>query len=214
MLRTIGTIISKGEGFASTIYEDTSDGRVFFVADADIDADGANGQHGGRPAYRADNKGSEHLANGGMKRVGSRVVCAEPWARDIVILGPDNEPKVFPWGVIASKTWYVHPGFRLDDPAAYVDSETVPFIVVPPLIVQAVEGVVRGCRARVTLRGKSVDCVVADKGPRTKIGELSIAAARLLGLDPDPRKGGTTKAEVMYELWPGQAAPGFVLQPA
>ena len=74
--------------------------------------------------------------------------------------------------------------------------------------------VVRGCKARVTRAGKSVDCVVADKGPANKIGELSIAAARAIGLNPSPRSGGTEKAEILYELWPGVAAPGFVLQHA
>ena len=32
------------------------------------------------------------------------------WARHIVILGADNEPAVFAGGVIASMTWYRHPG--------------------------------------------------------------------------------------------------------
>jgi len=88
---------------------------VHFLADADIDADGANGQNGALAAYKVDNSGSELLANGGMKIVNGRVVCAHSWARDIVILGDD---------------------------------------------------------------------------------------------------GGTEKPEVLYELWPGVAAPGFVLQPA
>jgi hypothetical protein len=29
-----------------------------------------------------------------------------------------------------------------------------------------------------------------------------------------PRNGGVEKAEVQYELWPGIAARGFILQPA
>lgn len=210
--RTLGTI--DGEGFTCTLLED-SDGRVHFTADADIDADGANGQAGGPAAYREDDSGTEALANGGMRIDASgRVVCAQNWARDIVLLGPDNQPRVFPGGVIASTTWYRHAGKALDDPAAYVDAETVPYVVVPPLVVQRTAGVVRGCKARVTWRGKSVDCVVADRGPANKVGELSIAAARALGIPSSPRHGGTDKVEVLYELWPGVAAPGFVLQKA
>lgn len=102
----------------------------------------------------------------------------------------------------------------MSDPAAYVDSETIPYIVVPPLIVQKTKDVGRGCRARVTFKGRSVDCVVADRSPIAKIGELSIAAARAVGLPSSPRSGGTTRAEFLYELWPDSAAPGFVLQPA
>lgn len=210
--RTLGTI--DGEGFTCTILED-SDGRVHYTADADIDADGANGQARGPAAYRADDSGTEALANGGMRIDASgRVVCAQPWARDVVLLGPDNEPRVFADGVIASTTWYRHPGKAADDPAAYVDAETVPYIVVPPLIVQRTAGIVRGCKARVTWRGRSVDCVVADRGPANKVGEISIAAARCVGLPSSPRTGGTAAVEVEYELWPGVPAPGFTLQKA
>jgi hypothetical protein len=210
-MRTIGTIT--GEGYECKIKEDDN-GRVFFKADGDIDADGANGQHGAPAAYRKDNKGTESLANGGMKIVDGKVICAKSWAREIVILGTDNQPKVFPGGIIASMTWYRYPGKAANDPAAYVDSETIPYIVVPPLIVQGVAGIVRGCKARVTYKGKSVDAVVADRGPRTKIGELSIAAARAVGIPSSPRNGGLEVAEILYELWPGVAAPGFELQPA
>jgi Fungal chitosanase of glycosyl hydrolase group 75 len=210
-VRELGVI--SGEGFSCTIFAD-EDERVHFTADADIDADGANGQNGGPAAYMVDDRGTEALANGGMKMSHGKVVCAHSWARDIVILDSDNEPKVFPGGIIASTTWYVVPGGPRGDPAAYVDAETVPYIVVPPLIVQKTAGVVRGCRARATWRGRSVDGVVADKGPRDRIGELSIAAARALGMASSPRAGGTERAEVLYELWPGIAADGFVLQPS
>ena len=103
MSRIIGTIT--GEGFVCTIVEE-EDGRVHYTADADIDADGANGQNGRAVAYKSDDSGSELLANGGMRVVGGKVVCAHAWARSIVILDTDNEPKVFPGGVIASTTWY------------------------------------------------------------------------------------------------------------
>ena len=64
MTRLLGTITA--EGYACRILED-DDGRVHYMADADIDADGANGQHGGAAAYKVDDSGSELLANGGMK---------------------------------------------------------------------------------------------------------------------------------------------------
>lgn len=202
-MRTIGTITN--EGFSCTVYED-SDKRVFFKADGDVDADGANGQAGGKPAYMVNDKGSEYLANGGMKMSGGRVVFSQSWGRDIVIVGPDNQPMVFPGGIIASKTWYRWRNKGVADPEAYVDSETVPYIVVPQLIIQGTEGVVRGCKARVSYQGKSVDCVVADKGPRSKIGELSIAACRAIGINGSPRNGGLSSPDISYELWPGVPA--------
>ena len=91
--------------FVSDIVED-DDGRVAFTADADIDADGANGQNGHPVAYKADNSGTEHLRNGGMGIRNGKVVCLSEGARGIVILGSDNEPRVFPGSVIASMTWY------------------------------------------------------------------------------------------------------------
>lgn len=212
-MRIIGKITS--EGFTSQINEDGPDAagikRVAFGGDADIDADGANGQNGAVAAYRVDNKGSEALANGGMTLRNGKVVCAKPWARDIVILGKDNEPRVFPGGVIASRTWYRDRTKAVDDPSAYLDSETVPYIVVPPLIVHGVAGVVCGSLARASYGGKSVFGVVGDLGPRTKVGEMSIAMARALGIASSPRNGGLEKPNVYYELWPGKAAAGYAL---
>lgn len=216
-MRILGTITEtndNGINFVSEIRED-DDGRIFFTADADIDADGANGQNGAPAAYKADDTGTELLKNGGMRiDENGKVVCISDDARDIVILADDNEPKVFDAGIIASMTGYKYPNVQADDPAAYADAETVPYIVVPPIVISQTVGTVIGCRARATWNGISIDCVVADEGPDTMIGELSIAAARALGIPSDPRGGGCDEADVLYELWPGEAAPGFVLQPS
>jgi hypothetical protein len=211
MTKTLGFI--KEDGFTCTISEDP-DGRVSFTSDADIDADGANGQNGAPAAYKVDDSGSVAVANGGMAINDGEVVCAHDWAREIVIVNSNDQPRVFPGGVIASMTWYRIPGKSADDPSDYVDAETVPYIVVPPLIVNKTKDVVRGCRARVKYGSKFVDCVVADLGPANRIGELSIAAARSVGLPASPRNGGTEQPVIQYELWPGQADPGYVLEPA
>ncbi|HWW75114.1 MAG TPA: hypothetical protein VNZ44_06955, partial [Pyrinomonadaceae bacterium] len=79
-MRELGRI--KNKGFTCVITEE-DDGRVHFLADADIDADGANGQNGHRPAYKADDTGSDLLKNGGMKIVDGKVICATSGARDI-----------------------------------------------------------------------------------------------------------------------------------
>ncbi len=211
--RKLGTIRNKKEADVEVFEDDEL--RVYFTADADIDADGANGQSGAPAAYRDDDSGTDYLENGGMKinRQG-KVVCEHDWGRNVAILDTDGEPKVFPGGIVASKTWYRHKDKAASDPAAYVDSETVPYIAVPPLIIKETEGIVRGCKARVTYKGKFVDCVVADSSGETSIGELSIAAARKLGIPESPKNGGLEVAEVLYELWPGQAAPGYELQRA
>jgi hypothetical protein len=55
-MRILGKITN--EGFSSTIVEE-EDGRVHFLADADIDADGANGQNSAPAAYKCDDTGTE-----------------------------------------------------------------------------------------------------------------------------------------------------------
>lgn len=209
--RIIGTIT--GEGFVSTLCEDAT-GRSYYTADADIDADGANGQFGKIAAYRADNKGSEALANGGMGIRNGKVIFTKPWGRDIVLIGPDNQPLVLPSGIIPSRTWYRRLDKAINDPAAYLDSETENYIVVPPLLVQGVKGIVRGCKCAATWKGKRVFGVAGDLGPCNKNGELSIAMARELGLPSSPRNGGSDVPDVLYEFWPGVAAPGYALQRA
>lgn len=203
-MRTLGVFTS--EGFHCSVIEHT-DGKVEFTADADIDADGANGQNGALAAYRADNKGSEHLANGGMGIRNGKVVGIESWWTSIAIPGPDGNPLVLPNGVIPTKTAYRFPGKSVNDPSAYVDSETVPYIVVPPVIIEKTKGAVKGCRCYATniRTGKGYSGIVADVGPRTKIGEVSIAMARELGIPSSPRTGGVSTATIRYELWPGEA---------
>ena len=201
-MRTIATITN--EGFTCKITED-DDLRVSFTADMDIDADGANGQHGAKAAYRVDNKGSEALANGGMGLRNGKAVFTTSWGPDIAVSDAEGDPLVID-GVIITKTSYRFPGVPSRSPAAYVDSQTVPYIVVPPAIIRGVRGIVMGCKARVTYRGKSVDAVVADAGPRTKIGEASIAAAEAVDIPSSPRTGGLDGAQVLYELWPGVPA--------
>jgi hypothetical protein len=191
-----------GEGFLSTITE-RADKSVIMVADGDIDADGANGQHGARAAYRSDDKGSEALANGGMGIRNGKVVFTKSWGPDIALSDRFGNPLVNDDGVIITKTAYRFPGFSINDPAAYVDSETVPYIVVPPCIVNGVSGVVKGCQAFVTYKGKRIACMVGDVGPRTKNGEISIELARRLGINPSPRSGGIDTPDLTYEIYPG-----------
>ncbi len=189
------------------VYQDDAN-RVYYTSHANIDADGANGQHGGQAAYMVGNAGSEDLANGGMGMKNGNVVGVTDWYDDIVILDGHGQPKVFPGGIIASKTAYRFRDMSASVPADYVDAETVPYVVVSPRVRNLAKGVVLGCQARVTnlKSGKSVQAVVADIGPRNKLGELSIAAARAIGLPHSPRVGGTEDRIIKYELFPGEHA--------
>ena len=99
-------------------------------------------------------------------------------------------------------------------PFKYVDSATVPFVVVPSMIVSGVPGIVLGCRAVVTNmgNGKTVEAVVADRGPSQKLGEISLACARAIGVPVNEaarhpaNSGGTDSQTIRYQLFPGTAA--------
>lgn len=94
------------------------------------------------------------------------------------------------------------------------------YIVVPPAIVHGVKGIVMGCQAFCsnTKNGRSTEAVVGDIGPHKKLGEVSVACADALGLNPSPTTGGTDEHIIHYHLIPGQAAvvngKQYQLQPA
>lgn len=183
------------------------DGSISWLGDADIDADGANGQNKAKAAYTVTDHGSDFLANGGMKYspATGEVEPKESWYKDIVILDSDGKTiKVWAGGIIASKTAYKWPAKLANDPSAYVDAETIPYICVPPQIIQATPGVVKGCKAVLvnTKNGKSVEGMVGDIEPRNKLGEISIAAALALEINADPRNGGTEEKIIQYTIYP------------
>lgn len=99
-----------------------------------------------------------------------------------------------------------------------INANEVPGIVVPPMLRDMVHGIVLGCKARVTYKGKSIDAVVFDIGPSRKLGEASTEAARRLGINTNPNNGGVDDPEVLYEYWPGVPAVvdgiEYKLQPA
>lgn len=200
-MKTLITLTNEGYDCVIRLHDD---GVVNFVADADIDADGANGQNGARPAYMINNRGSEDLANGGMGIYNGKVIGINSWFKDIVIL-EDSKPKLFEGGIIASKTAYHYNGIDINSPSAYVDAETVPYVCVPPIVLTGVGPFVLGCKVicRHTINGTQVEGMVADVGPRSKAGEISIEMARRLGIPSNPRTGGESRPVIEYLVYPG-----------
>jgi hypothetical protein len=75
-----------------------------------------------------------------------------------------------------------------------LNAERLPYVVVPaagPVWNPAGDGVRGGSVAAVVYRGRVQYAVVGDTGPRGIIGEASYATAKGLGINPDPRRGGT-----------------------
>lgn len=88
-----------------------------------------------------------------------------------------------------------------------IDSELVPGIVLPPEIIDAVPETVLGCQAWARFKnGEWIEAVVFDIGPRSKLGEMTPALARRLGIDPSPTHGGEDAPDVDYRFMPGLAA--------
>jgi len=88
------------------------------------------------------------------------------------------------------------------NPRRFVDAASVPYIVLPP---KGFKHAKLGDFATVVnLRnGKIGSAIVADESaPELPMGEGSIALARVLGIDPDPRSGGVEKG-IAYVIYPG-----------
>lgn len=98
-----------------------------------------------------------------------------------------------------------------------LNSDRVPYIVVPPAIVSGVTEVVLGCHAEVEYQGKFTSAVVGDIGPHNKLGEISIACAVALAIPSSPNTGGVDSG-VFYQLFPGVPAVvngiQYALQPS
>lgn len=82
------------------------------------------------------------------------------------------------------------------------------YIVLPPQIIEKVRGIVLGCQSVLhnLKNGMSTCAVVGDIGPHRKIGEISVACAAAIGIDPSPTTGGEDSHVIDYVIYPGQAA--------
>ncbi|MGW0788768.1 glycoside hydrolase family 75 protein [Streptomyces sp. NPDC002911] len=89
-----------------------------------------------------------------------------------------------------------------------LDAARLPYVVVPgpgPLWKHTESGISGGGVAAVIYRGKVQYAVVGDTGPTGIIGEASYATAEALGIDPDPKSGGTASG-VTYILFKNSKA--------
>ena len=171
-----------------------------------IDADGANGQTGGVPVYAP--KGFtpaplDFLANAGGPG---------DWFGVVTDTGEDDGTPVKQKasgpapGAFVSATSYRWPELARIDPLAYVDAASVPYIVLPSHWRQEAIGVVLGCKATVedTKTGKILNAAgVLDFGPRTKLGEASVACAKFFGVPSSAKDGGTSEKRFIYTFFPG-----------
>jgi hypothetical protein len=193
------------------------DGSVTFSAGATLDGDGANGQFGGDPCYAPSGypgKTLDVIGNAGGPGNWFGVVTDTGENTGDPILQGVSDP--CPGAYVSATSLHLRDAngnpLPRSSPLKYVDSATVPFVVVPPLIIKAVAGIVMGCRAIVsnTKNGKSVDAVVADGGPSNHLGEISVACAKAIGVPTGTTHpangGGAASPDIRYQIFPGVVA--------
>ncbi len=96
----------------------------------------------------------------------------------------------------------------VDSKGSPLDAATLPFIVVPGVSSKwsyQASGIGLGSVAAVLYNGKVEYGIVGDIGPKAILGEASYAMAKRLGINPDPRRGGTSN-EVIYIVFSGDVA--------
>lgn len=119
---------------------------------------------------------------------------------------------------------YHDPDFQADTSLHHLglplNAEIDRYIVVPPCIIQGVKGIVLGCQAFVfnTINGMETEAVVGDQGPADKLGEMSIACAKTIGIPFSPINGGEDNHVISYRIIPGCAGSAngvdYKLQPS
>lgn len=196
------------------VSEPNDDNSYSFTAGVTCDADGSPHAYNQPPS-----PGLDYLANAGNEKDGWWALACNAHGAPYV-QGSDG-PQAAPMyddtceGYYVSTTSYQRSEFPKNDPRRYVNSEIEPFIVLPKHWRHEIPGVVLGCRATVTdtRSGLEVEAVVADFGPKGHIGEASMAVCRALGLSDNPKNGGSESPHYRYTFFPGEAAPGYELQP-
>lgn len=178
------------------IFETADGAAIYFQTGMTIDADGAY------RAYKIRNQGLDYDDNGKNPSApkGRWIGVVVDRAGRPVPQGAND-----PWpGYLISPTSLQDPARATTDPLRYVDSEAVPYIVLPGGHLGRAS---LGDYALVvnTENGRMVHAIAADSGPKHRAGEASIAVAReLLGeAASNPRSGGTERPIIRYIIFPG-----------
>lgn len=168
---------------------------LLFQTGMSIDADGAP------RAYSPNNEGLDHIGNAGRPGNWWALVTDTGESDGTPLVQQPGDPAP---GFYISATSLQDRTRAKRDPLRYVDSSTIPYVVLPPEISRG-QNMRLGDLAVVYHPARDRVCfaIFADGGPRGKLGEGSIALAEALGVPSSPRRGGTRQKEVAYLLFPG-----------
>lgn len=133
---------------------------------------------GSPKAYHPQNIGVDYLSNAGKPGNWWGIAC-DSFGFPYIQSQSDPCP-----GYFVSTTSLVDSSKKLSDPSRYLDSEKVPFIVVP----NGYTNLGNFAMLLNTKNGHTCGAIVGDVGP--KLGEGSIYLAEQLGINSSPKNGG------------------------
>lgn len=177
------------------VYKHNPSGAIMFRAKFAIDADGSP------RAYGPNNSGLDYTANAGYP--------GNWWG---IVTNSNGTPYVqgagdpYP-GMYVSPTSLVNTAYPAKNPLRYVDSESIPFYVLPSAVTQ-LAGIKLGDVGYVynTVTGLGCYAIFADGGPAGKLGEGSIYLANKLGINSNARTGGTSQGIIDYIVFPNSGS--------
>jgi hypothetical protein len=172
-----------------------ADGSIVFLGRFTIDADGAP------RAYGPNNTGLDATGNAGRPgnwwALATTAANCGPTGTPIVQGNDDPAP-----GFFVSKTTMENPAFNCRKQRRYVDSDTIPYVALPRAIASITGNQGKLAVVQRTAAAGLGLAVHADQAPKFGIGEGSMQLARTLGLNPNPRAGGTGTRELLFLVLP------------
>jgi len=170
---------------------DAKQPSFIFKSGAMVNADGSPN------CYGPDDSGLDFTANGGTP--GKNWWGGPTDSKGMPLIQKIYEPSP---GMYVSGTALVIPGFPDSTQYRYVDSESIPFFVLPG---NHNNGAKLGDVGLVynMVTGDNCYCIYADVGPKDKLGEIGIRLAYALKINANPRSGGTKDRTVVTLVFPG-----------
>ena len=151
--------------------------------------------------------GGKYAHNGGGTPVVD--ICGLPnavfWKADMDI---DCDGKETPQCNLQTDPYFMNQTAAVDSMGDPLDAAALPFVVVPgvsPRWSYRDAGLTMGSIVAVVYKDKVAYGPLGDVGPTGSIGEASYRMAEILGINPDPRIGGTAD-EVAYIVFSGMGA--------
>lgn len=175
--------------------------KIEYTAEFTVDGDGA------RNCYHPDGSppGLDYLANAGRPGNWWGIATHNRKASGRPIIQKPTDPAP---GFYVSTTAYTIPPYAYSNPRHYLDSNVIPFAVIPAALRRKVPPKFKGCQCEVfnMETGDMALAVMGDIGPDDHLGEGSMQLARLLRLNPDPKRGGTKRKIIAWRIFPGVPA--------